>query len=70
MKLNRSPTKSAERRLNESVTYRVRIKPVSFSYHPSFVLFSSFYRSRFQKRKQYGNNTEQYVSIAGLIRGR
>ena len=53
-----------------SGTYQTRIVPVSSFVHPSFVLFSSFYRSRFQKRKQYGNNTEQYVSIAGLIRGR
>ena len=49
-----------------SVSYRSRIILRS-----SFVApFSSFYRSRFQKRKQYGNNTERYVSIAGLIRGR
>ena len=58
MKQNRSPTKSAERRLNESVTYRVRIKPVSFSYRPPIVLLSFSYRSRFRKRKQYGNDTE------------
>ena len=47
MKQNRSPTKSAERRLNKSVTYRSRIVLLSFSY-----------RSRFRKRKQYGNDTE------------
>ena len=58
MKQNRSPTKAAERRLNESVTYRVRIKPVSFSYQSRIVLVSSSYRSRFRKRKQYGNDTE------------
>lgn len=53
-----------------AATYRFRINPVSSFVHPSLLLFSSFYRSRFQKRKQYGNNTERYVSIAGLIRGR
>ena len=58
MKQNRSPTKSAERRLNKSVTYRSRINPVSFSYRPPIVLLSFSYRSRFRKRKQYGNDTE------------
>ncbi len=53
-----------------SVSYRSRINPVSSFVHPSLLLFSSFYRSRFQKRKQYGNNTERYVSIAGVIQGR
>ena len=37
-----------------SVSYRSRIIPVSSFVHPSLLLFSSFYRSRFQKRKQYG----------------
>lgn len=41
-----------------SVSYRSRIIPVSSFVHPSLLLFSSFYRSRFQKRKQYGNYTE------------
>ena len=58
MKQNRSPTKSAERRLNESVTYRVRIKPVSFPYHPSFILFSSFFRRSIVLASRSGNNTE------------
>ena len=69
MKQNRSPTKSAERRLNKSVTYRSRIVSVSISYQSRIVLVSipyrsrivllSFsYRSRFRKRKQYGNDTE------------
>ena len=58
MKQNRSPTKSAERRLNESVTYRSRIVSVSISYQSRIVLVSSSYRSRFRKRKQYGNDTE------------
>ena len=53
-----------------SVSYRSRINSVLSFVHPSLLLFSSFYRSRFQKRKQYENNTERYVSIAGLIRGR
>ena len=53
-----------------AATYRSRIILRSSFVHPSLLLFSSFYRSRFQKRKQYGNNTERYVSIAGLIRGR
>ena len=58
MKQNRSPTKSAERRLNKSVTYRSRIISVSISYQSRIVLVSSSYRSRFRKRKQYGNDTE------------
>ena len=58
MKQNRSSTKSAERRLNKSVTYRVRIVSVSISYQSRIVLVSSSYRSRFRKRKQYGNDTE------------
>ena len=58
MKQNRSPTKSAERRLNESVTYRVRIKPVSFPYHPSFILRSSFFRRSIILASRSGNNTE------------
>ena len=58
MKQNRSSTKSAERRQNESVTYRVRIVSVSISYQSRIVLVSSSYRSRFRKRKQYGNDTE------------
>ena len=58
MKQNRSPTKSAERRLNNSITYRSRIVSVSISYQSRIVLVSSSYRSRFRKRKQYGNDTE------------
>ena len=58
MKQNRSPTKSAERRLNESVTYRSRIVSVSVSYRFRIDLVSIPYRSRFRKRKQYGNDTE------------
>ena len=58
MKQNRSPPKSAERRLNKSVTYRSRIVSVSISYQSRIVLVSSSYRSRFRKRKQYGNDTE------------
>ena len=58
MKQNRSPTKSAERRQNNSITYRSRIVSVSISYQSRIVLVSSSYRSRFRKRKQYGNDTE------------
>ncbi len=58
MKQNRSPTKSAERRLNKSFTYRSRIVSVSISYQSRIVLLSFSYRSRFRKRKQYGNDTE------------
>ena len=58
MKQNRSPTKAAERRLNESVTYRVRIKPVSFSYQSRIVLVSSSYRSPIVLASGSGNNTE------------
>jgi len=58
MKQNRSPTKSAERRLNKSVTYRSRIVSVSISYQSRIVPVSFSYRSRFRKRKQYGNDTE------------
>ena len=67
MKQNRSPTKSAERRLNKSVTYRSRIVsvsisyqsrivPVSFSYRPPIVLLSFSLPEAETIRKQYGNN--------------
>ena len=67
MKQNRSPTKSAERRLNNSITYRSRIVSVSFSYQSRIVLVSSSYRSPIVLlsfslpeaetiRKRYGNN--------------
>ena len=67
MKQNRSPTKSAERRLNESVTYRSRIVsvsisyqsrivPVSFSYRPPIVLLSFSLPEAETIRKRYGNN--------------
>ena len=69
MKQNRSPTKSAERRLNKSVTYRSRIVSVSISYQSRIVLVSSSYRSRFRKRKQYGNDTET-IEEAREIQGR
>ena len=58
MKQNRSPTKSAERRLNESVTYRSRIVSVSFSYQSRIVLVSSSYRSPIVLASGSGNNTE------------
>ena len=67
MKQNRSPTKSAERRLNKSVTYRSRIVsvsisyqsrivPVSFSYRPPIVLLSFSLPEAETIRKRYGNN--------------
>ena len=58
MKQNRSPTKSAERRLNESVTYRSRIVSVSISYQSRIVLVSSSYRSPIVLASGSGNNTE------------
>ena len=67
MKQNRSPTKSAERRLNKSVTYRFRIDLVSIPYRSRIILVSSSYRPRIVLvsfslpeaetiRKRYGNN--------------
>ena len=67
MKKNRSPTKSAERRLNKSITYRFRIDSVSISYLSRIILLSSSYRPPIVLlsfslpeaetiRKQYGNN--------------
>ena len=44
-------------------SYRSRINPVLIPYRSRIVLLSFSYRSRFRKRKQY-------VSDAGLIRGR
>ena len=39
-------------------SYRPRIDPVSIPYQSRIILLSFSYRSRFRKRKQYGNNTE------------
>ena len=58
MKQNRSPTKSAERRLNESVTYRSRIVSVSVSYRFRIDLVSIPYRSPIVLASGSGNNTE------------
>ena len=58
MKQKRSPTKSAERRLNKSVTYRSRIVSVSISYQSRIVLVSSSYRSPIVLASGSGNNTE------------
>ena len=41
-----------------SVSYQTRIVSVSIPYRSPIVLLSFSYHSRFQKRKQYGNNTE------------
>ena len=56
MKQNRSPTKSAERRLNKSVTYRSRIVSVSISYQSRIVLVSFSLPEAETIRKRYGNN--------------
>ena len=56
MKQNRSSTKSAERRLNKSVTYRSRIVSVSISYQSRIVLVSSSYRSPIVLASGSGNN--------------
>ena len=56
MKKNRSPTKSAERRLNKSVTYRSRIVSVSISYQSRIVLLSFSLPEAETIRKRYGNN--------------
>ena len=58
MKQNRSPTKSAERRQNNSITYRSRIVSVSISYQSRIVLLSSSYRSPIVLASGSGNNTE------------
>jgi len=58
MKKNRSPTKSTERRQNESVSYRFRIDSVSISYQSRIILLSSSYRSPIVLASGSGNNTE------------
>ena len=62
-KLEYSPSSSDGSR---SVSYRSRINPVLFPYRPSFFLLSLFYHSRFQKRKQYGKNTETIRKPCGI----
>ena len=62
MKQNRSPTKSAERRINKSVTYQSRIVSVSISYQSRIVLVSSSYRSPIVLASGSGNNTETIQS--------
>lgn len=54
-KLKYSPSSSDGSR---SVSYQSRMVSVSSFVLPSFLLLSLFYHSRFQKRKQYGKNTE------------
>lgn len=49
-----------------SVSYQSRIVPVSSFVLPSFLLLSLFYHSRFQKRKQYGKNTETIRKPCGI----
>ena len=58
MKQNRSITSSPAQHQAVSVTYRVRIKPVLFSYHPSFILRCSFFRRSIVLASKSGNNTE------------
>ena len=58
MKQNRSSTKSAERRQNNSITYRSRIVSVSISYQSRIVLVSFSYRSPIILASGSGNNTE------------
>ena len=55
-KLNILLKLSVESRL-VSIPYRSRIDSVSIPYCSRIVLLSSSYRSRFRKRKQYGNDT-------------
>ena len=68
-KLEYSPSSSDGSR---SVSYRSRINPVLFPYHPSLFLFSSFFRCSIILASRSGNNTERirkrYVNHAGLIR--
>ena len=56
-----------------SFSYHSRIDPVLIPYQSRIVLLSFSYRSRFRKRKQYGNNTEtirkRYLFERRLIRG-
>ena len=55
-KLNFLPKTSVRSRIL-SISYRSRIDPVLIPYQSRIVLVSSSYRSRLQKRKQYGNDT-------------
>ena len=56
-----------------SFSYHSRIDPVLIPYQSRIVLLSFSYRSRFRKRKQYGNNTEtirkRYLFERRLMRG-
>ena len=49
-----------------SVSYQSRMVSVSSFVLPSFLLLSLFYHSRFQKRKQYGKNTETIRKPCGI----
>lgn len=55
-KFNFLPRASVRSRIL-SFSYRSRIDSVSIPYCSRIVLLSSSYRSRLQKRKQYGNDT-------------
>ena len=56
-KLNFLPRASVRSRIL-SISYRSRIDSVLIPYQSRIVLLSFSYRSRFRKRKQYGNDTE------------
>ena len=56
MKRNRNPTNKPV--MKRYATLDSPFGSRSFSYRPSIVLLSSFYRSSIVKRKQYGNDTE------------
>lgn len=62
-KLEYSPSSSDGSR---SVSYQSRMVSVSSFVLPSFLLLSLFYHSRFQKRKQYGKNTETIRKPCGI----
>ena len=47
-------------------SYRSRINPVLIPYRSRIVLLSFSYHSRFQKRKQYGKNTETIRKPCGI----
>ena len=55
MKRNRNPTNKPV--MKRYATLDSPFGSRSFSYRPSIVLLSSFYRSSIVKRKQYGNDT-------------
>lgn len=65
-----SITASSPMQKNGSKRLLPRIGFVSIPYYPSFILRCSFFLRSIVLASRSGNNTERYVSIAGLIRGR